>query len=125
VKHQDGSDGVHHVGTHPVQSVTSAPQSAADEQAQRMRRYLATMSFRVVCTLLAIVASGWVRWTLVGAAVVLPYIAVVMANAVRPRADYDVAPVAEEVREVRAIDRAGTNNTDDTDRIVHGHVVDD
>ncbi|MDQ6894992.1 MAG: DUF3099 domain-containing protein [Actinomycetota bacterium] len=102
--------------------MTSAPQSAADEQAQRLRRYLATMAFRVLCTVLAIVASGWVRWTLVAAAVILPYIAVVMANAVRPRADDQIAPVGDEVQEVRALDR---NAVDDTDRIIHGHVLDD
>ena len=105
---------------HAVQSVTSAPQSAAEEQAQRMRRYLATMAFRVVCTLLAIVASGWVRWTLVAAAVVLPYFAVVMANAVRPRADDQVAPVQQEVAEVRALNDA----PDDAGRTIHGHVLD-
>ncbi len=106
---------------HPVQSVTSAPQSAAEEQAQRMRRYLATMAFRVVCTLLAIVASGWLRWTLVAAAVVLPYFAVVMANAVRPRAGDEVAPVGQEPVEVRALDRSAA---DEPDRTIHGHIVD-
>ena len=122
VKHQDGFESGHPAGVHPVQSVTSAPQAAADEQAQRLRRYLATMAFRVVCTVLAIVASGWVRWTLVAAAVILPYIAVVMANAVRPRSDFEVAPVADEVHEVRAIDRPSFG---DDDRTIHGHVVDD
>lgn len=122
MKHQDGFDSAPHAGPHLVQSVTSAPQSAADEQAQRLRRYLATMAFRVVCTVLAIVASGWVRWTLVAAAVILPYIAVVMANAVRPRADDQIAPVGDEVHEVQALDR---NAVDDTDRIIHGHVLDD
>ena len=106
---------------HPVQSVTSAPQSAAEEQAQRMRRYLATMAFRVVCTLLAIVASGWLRWTLIAAAVVLPYFAVVMANAVRPRADDAVAPIEHDVHEVRAIDDAPA---DEPDRTIRGHVLD-
>ena len=122
VKHQDGSESAHQAGAHSVQSVTSAPQSAADEQAQRLRRYLLTMAFRVVCTILAVVASGWVRWTLVAAAVILPYFAVVMANSVRPRSDFDVAPVADEVHPVRAIDR---NPVDDTDRTIHGHVLDD
>ncbi len=122
VKDQDDQERMPDAGMHPVQSVTSAPQSAADEQAQRMRRYLATMAFRVVCTLLAIVASGWLRWTLVGAAVVLPYFAVVMANAVGLRSGADVAPVEHPVDEVRAID---TTATDDTDRTIHGHIVDD
>jgi len=122
VKHQDGSEHPRDATAHTVQSVTSAPQSAADEQAQRMRRYLATMGFRVVCTILAIVASGWLRWTLVGAAVVLPYFAVVMANAVGPRSGTAVAPVERPVDDVRALD---TSPADDSDRTIHGHVVDD
>lgn len=68
-----------------VQSVTTAPESLADEQAVRIRRYLFTMGIRTTCFVLAVVTSGWVRWTCVVLAVVLPYIAVVLANAVRPR----------------------------------------
>ncbi len=79
--------------TEPVQSVTSAPVSNADDQGVRVRRYLVAMGTRTVCFVLAIVASGWVRWTLVVAAVVLPYIAVVLANAVGPRFGQSVAPV--------------------------------
>ena len=44
------------------------------------------MAIRTVCFILAIVASGWLRWALVAAAVFLPYVAVVMANAGRSRA---------------------------------------
>lgn len=51
-----------------------------------MRKYLISMSLRVVCFLGAAVTSGWVRWTLVAAAVFLPLFAVVIANAVKPRA---------------------------------------
>jgi hypothetical protein len=74
----------------PVQSVTSAPQSLAQEQAGRIRRYLVTMAIRTVCFLGAAVtatqgAPWWVWGSLSLAAIVLPYIAVVMANAVRPR----------------------------------------
>jgi hypothetical protein len=121
VKHQDGSQDTHGMPLHPVQLVTSAPQSAAEEQAQRMRRYLATMAFRVVCTILAIVASGWLRWTFVAAAVVIPYFAVVMANAVRPRAAHEVTPVDQNPDEVPALDHSAA---DEPDRTIHGHVVD-
>lgn len=69
----------------PVQSVTSAPESLREEQAGRIRRYLITMGIRTVCFVLAVVTTGWVRWTFVVLAVILPYIAVVLANAVRPR----------------------------------------
>jgi fatty acid desaturase len=73
-----------------VQSVTSAPQSLADEQSSRIRRYLVTMGIRTACFLGAAVsgtqgAPWWVWGSFAVLAVVLPYIAVVMANAVRPR----------------------------------------
>jgi hypothetical protein len=62
--------------------VTGARRGASDDLAQRQRRYLISMSIRTVCFVLAVVTHGPIRWILVAAAVVLPYIAVVMANAV-------------------------------------------
>jgi hypothetical protein len=81
-----------------VQSVTSAPQSLADEQAARIKRYLLTMGVRTVCFVMAAVtgtrgAPGWVWGSFAVLAVVLPYIAVVMANAVSPRQEGSSAPV--------------------------------
>lgn len=44
------------------------------------------MALRVVCLLLVLPTEGWVRWAFMIGAVVLPYIAVVVANAVsRPQ----------------------------------------
>jgi fatty acid desaturase len=73
-----------------VQSVTSAPQSLAEEQSSRIRRYLVTMGIRTACFLGAVLtatagAPWWVWGTFALLAVVLPYVAVVLANAVRPR----------------------------------------
>ncbi len=68
-----------------------------------MRRYLIAMGLRVVCFVLAIVTSGWVRWTLVVAAVVLPYIAVVLANAVGPRFGESLTPVVPVIEERPAL----------------------
>ena len=53
-----------------------------------MRRYLVSMGIRTACFLLAVVAVVGLQWTAVGwilvvAAVILPYVAVVMANAKR------------------------------------------
>ena len=64
--------------------MTTAPRTAREEQAARTRRYLITMAIRTVCFILAVALDGWLRWTFAAAAVVLPYIAVVAANAVRP-----------------------------------------
>ncbi|MDP9219945.1 MAG: DUF3099 domain-containing protein [Actinomycetota bacterium] len=66
----------------PVYSVTGVRRGASDDLAQRQKRYLISMGIRTVCFLLAVITPSPIRWVLVAAAVVLPYIAVVMANAV-------------------------------------------
>ncbi|NTW39021.1 MAG: DUF3099 domain-containing protein [Cellulomonadaceae bacterium] len=48
--------------------------------AHRTRRYLLQMTIRVVCFLGAVVVDHWTRWLLLAGAVVLPYVAVVLAN---------------------------------------------
>jgi hypothetical protein len=68
-----------------VHTVTTAPMSLADDSDMRMRRYLITMGIRTSCFLLAVVFEGWLRWVFVAGAAGLPYIAVVLANAVGPR----------------------------------------
>ncbi len=97
--------------------------SGADDQGQRVRRYLLTMGIRVVCGALALVTEGWLRWTFVTFAVVLPYIAVVMANAVGPRSGTDVAPVEHAPPAALPEGRPGLA-TEDDDRTIHGHIVD-
>lgn len=67
-----------------VHTVTSAPTSSTDDQDQRVRRYLTMMGIRVACFGLLFVTTGWMRWAAIAGAVVLPYFAVVVANAVRP-----------------------------------------
>jgi Protein of unknown function (DUF3099) len=66
-------------------SITGAKVPLSEDQKQRTRRYLMSMAIRTVCFIGAILASGWLRWALVAGAVLLPYFAVVMANAGRSR----------------------------------------
>jgi hypothetical protein len=63
------------------QSITSLPRSPQDDRRSRMINYTIAMSIRVVCIVLCLFVRGW--WLLLPAigAVVLPYIAVVLANA--------------------------------------------
>jgi hypothetical protein len=91
------SGGRRHGADHGVEvpSITSAPEPLEEDQARRTRRYLVQMGIRVVCFLGAIAADGWVRWTLVVLAVVLPYSAVLFANAGRDRVTYDTSPVTD------------------------------
>lgn len=79
-------------------SVTALPASLRDDQDARMRRYLVSMGIRTVSFVLAVVALYVLHWTVVGwmfviAAVILPYVAVVVANATRPRGGPAVGPV--------------------------------
>lgn len=77
------------------QSITSLPRSPDDDRRSRMLKYSITMGIRLVCIVLCLFVQGW--WLLVCAigAVVLPYIAVVFANAViRPSATAVLRPGA-------------------------------
>jgi len=68
--------------------ITTAGSSRADDIARRQRRYLFSMSLRTLCFVGAVlVGPGWLRWVLVAGAVLLPYVAVVMANAVSTKSD--------------------------------------
>ena len=69
--------------TPEVYSITGAATSLTDEQGPRTRRYLISMTIRTACVLLAIIVPGWPRWAFLVGAVLLPYLAVVAANARR------------------------------------------
>jgi len=78
-----GKHGTEHARAVP--SITSAREPLSDDIARRNTRYMWQMSTRVVCFVGALVLDHWTRWALVAAAVVLPYVAVVLANAGRER----------------------------------------
>jgi len=80
---------VRHRGRGPeVIRITNAPESPSAELGHRERRYIISMGIRTVCFIGAIVVGGgWLRWVLVAAAFVLPYVAVVMANSASPRVE--------------------------------------
>ncbi|GAB3039017.1 hypothetical protein GCM10011376_40280 [Nocardioides flavus (ex Wang et al. 2016)] len=68
--------------------ITTARSSAAADMKSRQRRYAISMSIRTVCFLAAVfVGDGVLRWILVAAAVFLPFLAVVVANAENQRDD--------------------------------------
>jgi hypothetical protein len=71
--------------------ITTASSSRNADIAVRQRRYLLSMSLRTICFVGAIIASlagvNWLWPILIAGALVLPYIAVVMANAAGPRQD--------------------------------------
>lgn len=70
--------------TRDAHAVTSLPQAPQDEAQRRVRHYAITMGIRMVCFLLMALVQpyGWWTWVFAVAAAVLPYLAVVSANAV-------------------------------------------
>jgi Flp pilus assembly protein TadB len=71
--------------------ITTAAESRRVEQAARQRRYFLAMSIRSICFVGAVLAAlGHVAWLwpiLIVGALVLPYVAVVMANARNSKGD--------------------------------------
>ena len=67
----------------PDAAVTSLPRAPRDEARERVRHYAITMGIRTVCFILVFTVQpmGWWTWVFAIAAAVLPYIAVVFANA--------------------------------------------
>jgi hypothetical protein len=91
---------------HDVQSVTSAPEARTEDQARRLKQYLFTMGVRTACFILLVVVDSWYRWIFAFGAVFLPFVAVVAANAVKPRVTGRVRPVLPTVDETPQIARA-------------------
>lgn len=75
--------------------ITTARSQRSEEIDGRVRGYLISMSVRVVCFGAAVaVGPGILRWILIAGAVLLPYVAVVMANASDLRRDdHELRPV--------------------------------
>jgi hypothetical protein len=75
--------------------ITTAPTSPAQERRDRERRYLITMGLRLVCFILAIVLFGvglrWLAAFAVAGSLILPWVAVVAANA-GPKRTAEPAP---------------------------------
>ena len=63
------------------QTVTSIAIAPEQERRSRMIRYAIAMTIRFACVVLAVVVQGWAVWIFIAGAVLLPYFAVVLANA--------------------------------------------
>ena len=73
-----------------MSAITSLPPSPDEERHARMVKYAVAMGIRLVCILSCFFVPGW--WLLLPAAgaIVLPYIAVVVANTVVHRQGAEV-----------------------------------
>jgi hypothetical protein len=68
------------VARNDVQSATALPTSPVDDRKKRMRKYVIAMSVRTVCLIALVVVPDWWRYVFGVGAVLLPYVAVVLAN---------------------------------------------
>ena len=64
-------------------NITSAPSALSADQASRQKRYFISMMIRTLCFILTIILPSPFRWIALAGAMILPYIAVVVANAGR------------------------------------------
>lgn len=94
-----------------VFSITSAQTGLSADQSGRTRRYLISMAIRTACFLGAVVTEGWVRWALVAGAVLLPYLAVVVANGGRERTK-DGPPIVFVTRRQKSLPSVAVERTE-------------
>ena len=69
------------MATTDVQSATALRLSPTEDRKKRMRAYSIAMSSRMACFILVFFVPGWWKLVFGIGAVVLPYVAVVLANA--------------------------------------------
>lgn len=68
-----------------MQSITSVGRPLSQDVHDRTVRYLVSMGIRTGCIIGAYLVEGWLTWVMIAGAVVLPYLAVVAANAGQER----------------------------------------
>ncbi len=68
-----------------VPLITDARSPASVEHESRVKRYALTMGFRTLCFVAMVFVDGPLRWVLFAGAVVLPYVAVIVANQANQR----------------------------------------
>ena len=72
------------------QSITTLPPSPEAERRSRMIKYTIAMSIRVACIFAMLFAQGWWLVVFAAGAILLPYVAVVLANVSGPSRDSEV-----------------------------------
>lgn len=77
-----------------VFAITGVRKGLTEDVDGRARRYLISMSLRSVCFVGGVLTDGWLRWVLLGGALLLPYVAVVLANGGRENASGAVPTIA-------------------------------
>ena len=110
----------HHDQGQPVHRITEAQESHTVEQHSRVLKYTISMSVRLACFIAAFFVHGWLQWTFLAAAIVLPYVAVVIANGGadvtkrQPAAEYFAGDDPRQLASGTAAPGSGNETTDPT-----------
>jgi hypothetical protein len=68
-------------GSREVYSISTATEGHSEDLDRRRRNYLISMGLRVVLfPVAALLFDGWLRWVMIGFALIMPGIAVIFAN---------------------------------------------
>lgn len=108
-----------------VHKITDARMAHSDDMHARMVKYATAMGIRMVCLVLIFIVPGWFKLIAVAGAVLLPWVAVVIANGgsdtvnMESAALLDHAPPAELQNEQPVRDDA-----DHSSFVVQGEVLD-
>ncbi|MBC7463226.1 MAG: DUF3099 domain-containing protein [Actinobacteria bacterium] len=66
-----------------IYNITSAQVGLSEDLPRRQKRYFISMMIRTACFILAVVLPSPFRWIALAGSLLLPYVAVIMANAGR------------------------------------------
>jgi predicted tellurium resistance membrane protein TerC len=80
--------------------ITNAQDALSFEQRSRARRYFISMMVRTACFIATIFLPSPYRWIAMGGALVLPYVAVVLANAGRENSSEMNAIIYNEKKQI-------------------------
>lgn len=79
-------------------NITSAQVGLSDDLPRRQKRYFISMMIRTACFILAVVLPSPYRWIALTASLLLPYFAVIMANAGRESVPTGAAVIDEKYK---------------------------
>ncbi len=77
-----------------VHRISDAPRPLAEDVSARSRNYAISMAVRTVSFVLALIFSGWLRWVFFIGCLILPYVAVMLANEGKTRRAESLPPLA-------------------------------
>ena len=76
-----------------VHRISDAPRPLAEDVSARSRNYMISMGVRTVLFILALIFSGWLRWAFFAGSLILPYVAVMLANEGKSRRSEALPPI--------------------------------